>query len=226
MELIELLSITKHYIEKSGVITDALRGVDLTIKQGEFVSIAGPSGSGKTTLLNIIGALDKPSSGRVFFDNNDITDIPIVKLADFRLRQMGFVFQAYNLFNTLSALENVEYVMLLQGENAQKRKEKAIELLNQVGLEAFVNKRPNQLSGGQQQRVAVARALASGPKLILADEPTANLDSTTAANLIDLMRQLNKESAITFLFSTHDKLVMDKADKVILLKDGCIVKGV
>ncbi len=221
--MIQVISIIKNYTEKSGVTAEALKGVDLTVNQGDFISIAGPSGSGKTTLLNIIGALDKPSSGKIIFDGKDITDLPAVNLAEFRLRQIGFVFQSYNLFNTLTALENVEYIMLLQGQDAGKRKDKALELLNRVGLTDFINKRPNQLSGGQQQRVAVARALAASPKVILADEPTANLDSVTASSLIDLMRELNKQIGMTFIFSTHDKLVMDKADKVILLKDGRIV---
>lgn len=220
--LIQLVNVTKTYVEKTGVRTEALRGIDLTINECDFASIAGPSGSGKTTLLNIIGALDKPSSGKVVFEGKDITKTPIVKLADFRLQQIGFVFQVYNLFNSLTVLENVEYVMLLKKIPAGKRKERAVEVLRNVGLEKYIDKRPNQLSGGQQQRVAVARALASGPKLILADEPTANLDSATAAGLIDFMQELNRRFKISFLFSTHDKLVMDKADKVILLKDGKI----
>lgn len=223
MALIEIVNLTKTYIEKSGVKTEALKGVDLTINSSDFVSIAGPSGSGKTTLLNLIGALDKPSSGKIIFEGQDITDIPVVKLADFRLRQIGFVFQAYNLFNTLTALENVEYVLLLQGASSEIRKNKAVELLQRVGLKDLIHKRPNQLSGGQQQRVAVARALASNPKVILADEPTANLDSATASNLIDLMRELNQQLGITFIFSTHDKLVMEKAHRVLLLKDGKII---
>lgn len=220
MGLVEVKELKKTYVEKTGVRTEALRGVDFTIDTGEFVCIAGPSGSGKTTLLNIIGALDKPSSGKVVFDGKDITNVPITKLADFRLRQIGFVFQAYNLFNTLTALENVEYVMLLKGVQARVRKEQSIEILRNVGLEKYIHKRPNQLSGGQQQRVAVGRALASKPKLILADEPTANLDSNTAGELIDFMRGLNQQLGVTFIFSTHDKLVIGKADRVLLLRDG------
>ena len=223
MNLVEVINVTKMYVEKTGVKTDALRGVDLTLNDGEFASIAGPSGSGKTTLLNIIGALDKPSSGKVIVDGRDITADSIVKLADFRLEKIGFVFQSYNLFNPLTVLENVEYVMLLKGIPAGKRKARALEILKNVGLENYAGKRPNQISGGQQQRVAVARALASNPKLILADEPTANLDSATAAGLIDFMRGLNQKLKISFLFSTHDKLVMDKADRVMLLKDGRVV---
>jgi len=223
MALIEIINLTKVYTEKSGITTTALQGIDLSINQGSFISIAGPSGSGKTTLLNIIGTLDKPTSGKVIFEGKNLTEIPTVNLADFRLLQIGFVFQAYNLFNTLSALENVEYVMLLQGITAQERKEKAVELLYRVGLGGLIHKRPNQLSGGQQQRVAIARALASSPKVVLCDEPTANLDSTTASNLIDLMRELNKQLNTTFIFSTHDKMVMEKADKVFMLKDGKVI---
>jgi putative ABC transport system ATP-binding protein len=220
MSLIETTNLTKIYRETGGVETPALQGVSLSINSGDFAAIAGPSGSGKTTLLNLIGAIDKPTSGNIIFDGNDITNIPLNRLAGFRLRQIGFVFQAYNLFNTLSALENVEYVMLLQGEGSSKRKTRASELLKRVGLGDYTNKRPNQLSGGQQQRVAVARALASGPKVILADEPTANLDSQTASQLVDLMHELNRQLGTTFIFSTHDKMVMDKADRVVFLRDG------
>ena len=223
MALIEITSLTKTYQETNGVETQALRGVDLNVNAGEFISIAGPSGSGKTTLLNIIGALDKPSSGKILFDSRDITETAISALADFRLNKIGFVFQAYNLFNTLSALENVEYVMLLQGQPLAARKEKAMQLLERVGLKELSSKRPNKLSGGQQQRIAVARALAANPKVVLADEPTANLDSLTATNLIDLMKELNQQLGITFIFSTHDKLVMEKANRVVYLKDGRIV---
>lgn len=222
MSLIELTNITKVYRERSGVETPALNGISLSIGAGEFMCIAGPSGSGKSTLLNLIGALDKPTSGKIIFDGMEISAIPIGRLADFRLKKIGFVFQTYNLFNSLTALENVKYVMLLQNQPFEKRKARAMELLNRVGLEKFINKRPNQLSGGQQQRVAVARALSSNPKVILADEPTANLDSNTAGQLLDLMRELNKHFGTTFIFSTHDKLVMDKADRVVLLKDGRI----
>jgi len=222
MPLISLTNITKTYTEKSGIETPALRGINLSVEPGEFLAIAGPSGSGKTTLLNILGTLDKPNGGTFIFEGEDITNTPVIKLADFRLRKIGFVFQAYNLFNTLSALENVEYIMLLQGIPPDKRKEKAIQLLERVGLKEHTRKRPNQLSGGQQQRVAVARALATEPKVILADEPTANLDSATAGNLLELMHELNRQLGITFIFSTHDKMVMEKASRLILLKDGQI----
>ncbi len=223
MALIEISGLTKTYIERSGLKTEALKGVDLSIDPGAFISIAGPSGSGKTTLLNIIGALDKPTSGKLIFDKIDITAVPVTKLADFRLNRIGFVFQAYNLFNTLTALENVEYIMLLKNTPSRSRRSTAEETLRKVGLESYMHKRPNQLSGGQQQRVAVARALASQPKCILADEPTANLDSKTAEDLIDFMRDLNTRFGLSFIFSTHDKMVMGKADKVFTLKDGKII---
>lgn len=223
MALIEVKEVVKTYKEKSGVEAKALRNANLLIEKGDFVSIVGPSGSGKTTLLNLIGALDKPTSGSIYYEGRDITDVPVNRLADFRLKEIGFVFQAYNLINTLTALENTEYVLLLQGIGAKERREKAEHVLGRVNLGDFLNRRPNQMSGGQQQRVAVARAIVSEPKIILADEPTANLDSDTAAKLLDLMKELNREKGISFLFSTHDKLVMDKADKVFLIKDGRVL---
>lgn len=222
MALIEIKGLTKTYIETGGVRTDALRGIDLAINEGEFLSIAGPSGSGKTTLLNLVGALDKPTSGTIIFDGRNIADLPVSRLADFRLQKIGFVFQAYNLFNTLTALENIEYVLVLQGKPADETRKTASELIDRVGLADCANKRANLLSGGQQQRVAVARALASRPKAILADEPTANLDSNTASRLLDLMHELNREKGITFIFSTHDKMVMEKASRLILIRDGKI----
>lgn len=223
MALIEIKQITKTYIEKTGIETPALRGIDLSIEKGAFCAIAGPSGSGKSTLLNLIGALDKPTSGKILYEERDITDIPVNQLADFRLHQVGFVFQAYNLINSLTALENTEYVLLLQGVDAKIRKKRSEEILVKVGLEKFLHRRPNQMSGGQQQRVAVARAIVAEPKVVLADEPTANLDSVTANSLLDLMKQLNKERGVSFIFSTHDKMVMDKADKVFQVHDGRII---
>ena len=225
MGFIDIKGVTKTYMENIGVPTEALRGIDLTVNEGEFLSIAGPSGSGKTTLLNLIGALDNPTSGTIIFDGQNISDTPIVKLSDFRLNKIGFVFQAYNLFNTLTALENIEYVLLLQGKPPDQTGVIARDLIGRVGLSDCANKRANRLSGGQQQRVAVARALASHPKVILADEPTANLDSRTASNLIDLMHELNREKGVTFIFSTHDKMVMDKASRLVLMRDGKIVNG-
>lgn len=223
MALIEVKEVFKDYQERNGVKTAALAGINLSVEKGDFISIAGPSGSGKTTLLNLIGALDKPNTGKIYFEGNDITVIALAQLAEFRLRQIGFIFQAYNLVNTLTALENVEYIMLLQGIPASLRKDKAAAMLKRVGLAGLLHKWPAQISGGQQQRVAVARALVAEPKVILADEPTANLDSVTASNLIDLMKELNREKGISFIFSTHDKMVIDKADKVFYLKDGKIV---
>lgn len=222
MALIEIKDVTKTYVEKGGVNTEALRGINLAINEGEFLSIAGPSGSGKTTLLNLIGALDTATSGTIIFDGQDISNVPVSGLADFRLKNIGFVFQAYNLFNTLTALENIEYVLLLQGRQPAQTAKIASELIGRVGLSDCAKKRANRLSGGQQQRVAVARALASNPKVILADEPTANLDSHTASNLLDLMHELNREKGVTFVFSTHDKMVMDKASRLVLMRDGKI----
>lgn len=221
--LVEAKDIVKTYRTKAGIETKALRGVGLSIAEGEFLSIAGPSGSGKTTLLNIIGAIDTPTSGSIIVDGTDLSKRSVAGLATFRLTTVGFVFQAYNLFNTLTALENVEYVMLLKGVPAGDRSKKALEILVSVGLSEFVHKRPNELSGGQQQRVAVARALASSPKLILADEPTANLDSATASSLIDFMRDLNTRHGIGFIFSSHDKMVMEKADRLVKLHDGEVI---
>lgn len=223
MALITVKELHKTYLELSGIQTEALRGMDLAVERGDFVCIAGPSGSGKSTLLHLIGALDKPTSGKIFYEDKEISSLSLVQLADFRLRSIGFVFQSYNLINTLTALENTEYVMLLQGQEASARRKKAQDILNKVGLGDFLHRRPNHMSGGQQQRVAVARAVVSEPKVILADEPTANLDSATAANLMDLMRQLNREKGISFIISTHDKMIMEKVDKVFQLKDGKVV---
>ena len=221
--LIQTVSLTKTYTINSDIETPALRGVDLTIEKGEFTAIAGPSGSGKTSLLNLIGALDKPSSGSIFYEGKDITQIAISQLALFRLKEIGFVFQAYNLINTLTAFENVEYVMLLQKVPVSIRRKKTSEILNRVGLGEYINRFPNQMSGGQQQRVAVARSIVAEPKVILADEPTANLDSKTAESLLDLMRQLNQEKGVTFIFSTHDKMVMDKSRRLVMLHDGKVI---
>lgn len=222
MKLIEIKSLFKTY-ENKNIKNPALNGVDLIIKKGDFLCIAGPSGSGKTTLLNMLGALDKPDSGSIFYEEVDITSFSLTQLSGLRLRKIGFVFQAYNLIPTLTALENAEYPMFLQGIDKKTRMQKSAEILERVGLKDCFHKTPPQLSGGQQQRVAVARAIVSQPQVILADEPTANLDSTNANLLMDLMRQLNQEKGTTFIFTTHDKLVMDKADKVILLKDGKII---
>ncbi len=201
----------------------ALNKVSVEINQGEFTAVVGPSGSGKTTLLNAIGGLDSPTSGTVLINNEDITKLSGNRLIDFRMKNIGFVFQAYNLIPVLTAKENVGFVMLLQGSSTQEREARTEELLKAVGLGDIMDKRPNQMSGGQQQRVAVARALAPKPQFILADEPTANLDSKSTENLLDMMARLNKEEGITFIFSTHDQRVIDRARRVITMEDGKII---
>lgn len=219
MNVIELKNIQKVYKE-SEIEVHAVRGIDLTFEQGEFAAIVGPSGSGKTTLLNIIGALDDPTEGQVIVSGTTVKDLSTSKKIDFRMWNIGFVFQAYNLIPVLTAKENVEFVMHLQGRPKEEREKRAIELLEAVGLGDRINARPGKLSGGQQQRVAVARALAAKPKFILADEPTANLDSKSTATLLDIMEQLNRNEKITFVFSTHDQRVVKKAHRVITIEDG------
>jgi putative ABC transport system ATP-binding protein len=225
MNIIEIKNLTKVYDAKT-IPVYALNGVDLAFKQGEFTCIVGPSGSGKTTLLNLLGGLDSPTSGEIMIDNTDISGLSSRKLIDFRMRNIGFVFQSFNLIPVLTAKENVEFIMQLQGVDKENRDDRTIELLKSVGLGDKINSRPNKLSGGQQQRVAVARALASKPKFILADEPTANLDSHSAENLLEIMEKLNKEENITFIFSTHDARVVAKARRVVTLEDGKIVSDV
>jgi len=225
MNIIEIKNLSKVYDAKT-IPVRALNGIDLTFKEGEFTSIVGPSGSGKTTMLNLLGGLDSPTGGEIRIDNIDITGLKSRKLIDFRLRNIGFVFQSFNLIPVLTSKENVEFIMQLQGVSKEKRDKRTLELLESVGLGDKVNTRPNKLSGGQQQRVAVARALASKPKFILADEPTANLDSKSAENLLEIMEKLNKEEHITFIFSTHDARVVAKARRVITLEDGKIVGDV
>lgn len=200
----------------------AVNDVHLHLTEGEFTALVGPSGSGKTTLLNLIGGLDRPDKGNIVINGTDITNLSPSRLIDFRLHHIGFVFQSFNLIPVLTAGENAEFIMLLQGIKKQEREKRLIRLFKETGLEDKMNVRPAQLSGGQQQRVAVIRALASKPKFILADEPTANLDSASAANLLDLMAKLNKEEHITFLFSTHDQRVIERARRVITLVDGRI----
>jgi len=221
MNIIEIRNLSKVYDAKT-IPVFALNGIDLTFSQGEFTSIVGPSGSGKTTLLNLMGGLDTPTSGEIVIDNIDITRLKSRQLIDFRMRNIGFVFQSFNLIPVLTAKENVEFIMQLQGVGKEKRDLRTQELLKSVGLGEKINTRPNKLSGGQQQRVAVARALASKPKFILADEPTANLDSKSAENLLEIMEKLNREENITFIFSTHDSRVVAKARRVITLEDGKI----
>jgi len=221
MLLIELNHLSKTY-NTTAVPIQAVRDVDLKIEKNEFTAIVGPSGSGKTTLLNLIGGLDKPTEGRIQVEGRDIAAFKPGELIEFRLHHIGFVFQAYNLIPVFSALENVEFIMLLQGIPKSRREKRAKELLDAVGLGDRINSRPSQLSGGQQQRVAVARALASHPSFVLADEPTANLDSHTAESLLDLMGRLNKDYSMTFVFSTHDPRVIKRARRVITLEDGTV----
>ena len=217
--IVECSGITKHYCQGS-IDVPALRGVDLAIEKGDFASLAGPSGSGKTTLLNIIGGLDRPTSGSISIDGQDLTALGNEELADLRLRKIGFVFQAYNLIPVLSAVENVEFTLQLMGVSASERRERAKEMLHQVGLDGMENRRPSRLSGGQQQRVAVARALASRPSIVLADEPTANLDTKTAEDLITLMSDLNERYGVTFLMATHDDRVISRTRRHIVISDG------
>lgn len=217
--IITISGVTKVYNPEK-IPVHALNGVDLDIRSGEFTAIVGPSGSGKTTLLNIIGGLDQPTDGNVIIDGTNIAHLGDNALIDFRKNHIGFVFQAYNLIPVLTARENVAFVMLLQGKPQVERRERVEELLHAVGLSDKMDKRPSELSGGQQQRVAVARALAPKPQFILADEPTANLDSASTANLLDIMAALNEREHTTFIFSTHDQRVIDRARRVITLVDG------
>ncbi len=223
MNIIEIKNLEKIY-KDAAVEVHAVDGIDLSFKQGEFAAIVGPSGSGKTTLLNLLGGLDQPTTGEIKVDGTDIGALNSSQLIDFRLKNIGFVFQAYNLIPVLTAKENVQFIMELQGKSKQERNDRAIDLLTQVGLGDRVDARPNKLSGGQQQRVAVARALASKPKFVLADEPTANLDSSSTTKLLEIMEKLNREENITFIFSTHDSRVVKKARRIIEVTDGKVVK--
>ncbi len=221
MALIELYNLHKTYHETK-IPVYAVKGVNLEIEKGEFTAIVGPSGSGKTTLLNMIGGLDQPTEGKIVVDGTDISTYKPDELINFRLHHIGFVFQAYNLIPVLTARENVEFIMLLQNLSKNEREQRAKELLEAVGLKDRIDSRPSELSGGQQQRVAVARSLASHPSFVLADEPTANLDSVTAEALLDLMEDLNSNYAMTFVFSTHDSKVIKRAHRVVTLEDGKI----
>jgi putative ABC transport system ATP-binding protein len=221
MSLIILNNVTKIY-DASSVPVKALNDVSVSIEAGEFTAIVGPSGSGKTTLLNVIGGLDVPTSGKIIVDEVDISTYKPDELVNFRLHHIGFVFQAYNLIPVFTAKENVEFIMLLQGLSKEEREKRAEDLLTSVGLGDRLNSIPSKLSGGQQQRVAVARALASKPSFVLADEPTANLDSVTADSLLDLMEELNQKHQMTFIFSTHDSRVIERAHRVVTLRDGRI----
>lgn len=224
MEILRTVNLEKTY-QDNGVPVHAIKGIDLQIETGEFLVIAGPSGSGKTTLLNLLGALDKPTNGRVFFEKEDLTQKDKNQLSSLRLHKLGFIFQAYNLIPVLSAMENIEFSMMLLGIAEKERENKALALMDELGIKELAHKRPNEMSGGQQQRVAVARAIVNNPAVVLADEPTANLDSVTAGHLLDLMEQMNKDKNITFIFSSHDKQVMDRAKRLLILKDGIIEKS-
>ncbi|MBN2124705.1 MAG: ABC transporter ATP-binding protein [Deltaproteobacteria bacterium] len=223
MNIVEATHITKTY-QQGAVPVPALKDVSLSIEKGGFVALAGPSGSGKTTLLNIIGGLDKPDSGSVVMDGNSFEHMSPSQLADLRLHRVGFVFQAYNLIPVLSALENVEFVMLLQGVPAEERHERAKGILDDVGLDEKYDRRPHELSGGQQQRVAVARAIVSNPSIVLADEPTANLDSETGRGLLEMMQEMNRKKSVTFIFSTHDRMVMRYAHRLVRIRDGRVAE--
>lgn len=214
-----------HKVYRTGQVeVEALRGFDLTVKPGEFSVLAGPSGSGKSTLLNIIGALDVPTDGKVLVEGKDLSQMNQQQLSELRRDRIGFVFQAYNLIPVLSGVENVEFILMIQGLDAAERRKRARDILERVGLGDQMNRRPIDMSGGQQQRVAVARAIVSNPAIVLADEPTANLDSKTAGDLLDLMEELNQKQGITFIFSSHDRNVIERAHRLLSLRDGVIVK--
>ncbi len=221
--IIKTKEIKKNYY-KNDVVVKAIRGIDLEIDKEEFAAIVGPSGSGKTTFLNVISGLDDPTAGKVWLKNNLLSDMESKELSEFRRDNIGFIFQAYNLIPVLTVEENVEYVMQLQGVSKEERHERVLKILKELGIEGYHDTLPIHLSGGQQQRVAVARAMVSKPSIIFADEPTANLDSETSTELLDMMRDLNEETGMTFLFSTHDELVMQRAKRVIVIRDGKISK--
>jgi putative ABC transport system ATP-binding protein len=223
MEALSLIHISKIYQDRD-IQVQALMDISLEIKKGEFVVLAGPSGSGKTTLLNILGTLDQPDSGQVYLDGQDVSGLPNNTLAEIRLNKIGFIFQSTNLIDVLTARENIEYVMLLQGMESKIRRKKSFDILKAVGLEGLADRKTYQMSGGQGQRVAVARAVVAEPQLILADEPTANLDSKTGELLIELMESFNRSKQITFIIASHDPMVINRAGRIIQLKDGKILE--
>jgi putative ABC transport system ATP-binding protein len=225
MSTITTTDLHKVYSETK-VPVKALNGISIQIQEAEFTAIVGPSGSGKTTLLNMLGGLDTPTSGEVFINGTNITALKSRKLIDFRLHNIGFVFQSFNLIPVLTARENVEFILQLQGASKKERQQRAIELLEAVGLPDKIDNRPGDLSGGQQQRIAVARALASKPRFILADEPTANLDSKSTAELLDIMEKMNEQYKTTFIFSTHDSRVMERARRIITIEDGVVARDI
>ncbi|MEO0115708.1 MAG: ABC transporter ATP-binding protein [candidate division WOR-3 bacterium] len=220
--MVEVRNLHKDY-KVGKVLFPALRGIDLQIEDGEFTAMVGPSGSGKTTLLNIIGCLDSPTKGEVFFDRINTNQLSSKEKARLRQEKIGFIFQTFNLIPVLTAYENVELPLLLLNLSSPERKRRILAMLEEVGLSDFINRRPNEMSGGQQQRIAIARALVKKPNIVLADEPTANLDSNTARDILALMKELNQRHKTTFLFSTHDRLVMEYATRVINLRDGKVV---
>ena len=223
--VIQVEDLFKIYSETE-IEVKAVNGISLAFSEGEFTAIVGPSGCGKTTFLNLLGGLDVPSSGSVIIDDTDISTLSSTQMIDFRMHNIGFVFQAYNLIPVLTAKENAEFIMQLQSKPKAERDERIAELFKAIGIEGKENIRPNKLSGGQQQRVAVARALASKPKFILADEPTANLDSKATSELLDIMHKLNKEENITFIFATHDQRVIERAERIVTLVDGQVISDV
>lgn len=222
MPIIRVESVSKVY-HQGRVSFRALDSVTLSIDKGEFIALAGPSGSGKTTLLNLIGSLDVPDEGEVFFDHKNLSEMNDSQRADLRLHHIGFVFQAYNLIPVLTAAENIDYILLLQKVEKSVRSRKVNDILKEVGLAEKASNRPDELSGGQQQRVAVARAIITDPQVVLADEPTANLDSKTGRKLLEMMKQMNRSKQVTFIFATHDPMVMEFADRLVSLQDGRIV---
>ena len=221
MTLVDIKDATRHYQDGEQTV-EALRGLNLCVEKGEFTAIMGPSGSGKTTLLNLIGGLDTPTSGTVQVSGHEVSSMSKTLRSDLRRDHIGFIFQSYNLIPVLTAQENTEFVLMLQGKTEKERAKRARETLEAVGLKGMESRRPNELSGGQQQRVAVARAIATHPSIVLADEPTANLDSETKAALIGLMKRMNEEEGVTFLFSTHDPEIIDVARRVVTLRDGLV----
>lgn len=224
MALLEMRNVKKIY-QQGKIEVHALKGVDLLVEKGEFTSIAGPSGSGKTTLLNMVGCLDTPTSGEIYLDGNEIGKLSKEDLAMVRRHNLGFIFQSYNLIPVLTVYENVEFALrLLKQHNAKELKERVMTMLDAVGLKGLENRKPNELSGGQKQRVAIARALIKEPKIVLADEPTANLDSKTSQDVLEIMVKMNRQLGTTFIFSTHDRLVMDYAKRLVQIKDGEIIK--
>ena len=221
MSLIALHQVGKTY-QSGHLEVPALLEIDLRVAAGEFTALAGPSGSGKTTLLNLVGCIDQPTSGSIHIDDEDVSRRSVTELSDFRLHRIGFIFQSYNLIPVLTAAENAEFILMLQGQPPSRRQQQVRQMFARLGLSGLEHRRPNDLSGGQQQRVAIARAMVARPAIILADEPTANLDSVTAGELLELMAELNREEGMTFLFSSHDNLVLHHARRVVRLRDGRI----